>query len=87
MFELHLLLAALVVLAGRIVLVYARPQRTCRWCHGERKRRRCWRCRGDGHVWRLGARIVHKTHIAARNAWLESRYETSGPGTGRQDSE
>lgn len=76
MSEIHLLLAALAALGGRAVFVCIRPQRACRWCEGKRRRggRRCWRCKGDGHTWRLGARLARKTHLAARNAWLERRY-------------
>jgi len=79
MFVLYLLLTGLAVIAGRIVLVWWRPERSCRWCKGKGRRktlllRRCRRCRGSRYTGRLGARLVRKTHLAARNAWLEWRY-------------
>jgi len=82
MFIVYLLLAGLIVLAARIVLVWWRPERPCRWCGGKGRRktlllrrvRRCRRCHGSRYTGRLGARLVRKTHLAVRNAWLEWRY-------------
>jgi hypothetical protein len=81
MFIIDLLLAGVVLLAGRIVLLYLRPERDCRWCGGKgrrltlilRRKRACWRCKDDGHVWRLGARTVRKGHLAAVDAWNQWR--------------
>lgn len=83
MFVIDLLFIGFVLLLGRIVLVWFAPERDCRWCDGKgrrlslilRRKKRCWRCKGDGHVWRLGARIVRKAHLAAVNAWRERKYE------------
>lgn len=70
------LLLVLILLVGRAGFVYFCPERTCRWCRGERKRRRgCWRCKGDGKTWRLGARLARKAHLAAVQAWQERKYE------------
>ena len=66
----HLLLIALLALPARAGYVYLFPERTCRWCRGER-RRRCWRCRGSGHTWRLGARLARRACLAALRAWQE----------------
>jgi hypothetical protein len=82
MFVIDLMLIALAVIAGRIVLVWWRPERRCRWCSGTgrrktlllKRRRRCIRCRGSRYTGRLGARLVRRTHLAVRNAWLEWRY-------------
>jgi hypothetical protein len=78
MLIIHLLFLGLVLLVARIGLVWIRPERGCRWCGGTGKSRlfsgRCWRCDGDGHVWRLGAGLVRRVHIAGRNAWLERKY-------------
>ena len=71
----HLLALGLLALLGRAVFVYISPERTCRWCRGERKRRRgCWRCKGDGKTWRLGARLVHKVRLAIGQAWAEREW-------------
>lgn len=70
-----LLLILFLLLIGRIAFVRFRPQRSCRWCEGKGTwhGRRCWRCTGDGHVWRLGARLAHRAHLAAIRAWQEWR--------------
>lgn len=81
MFVIDLLLAGVVLVTGRIVLLYLWPERDCRWCDGKgrrlslflRRKKHCWRCKGDGHVWRLGAHIVRKGHLAAVDAWNEWR--------------
>jgi len=83
MLVIYLMLTGLAVTAGRIVLVWFRPERSCSWCRGKGKRktlllrrvRRCRRCKGTRYTGRLGARLVRKTHLAARNAWLEWRYD------------
>lgn len=68
------LLLGLVLLTGRGAYVWISPRRSCRWCHGERERRRgCWRCKGDGEMWRLGAQTMRKAHIAMLTAWQEWR--------------
>ena len=70
-----LLFLILLLIVGRLALVYVRPERDCRWCGGDGKSRlfsgRCRRCRGDGRVWRFGARLVRKAHLAAVRAWQE----------------
>jgi hypothetical protein len=38
---------------------------------GRRRRRSCWRCKGHRLTRRLGARQVHKTRLAAVEAWAE----------------
>ena len=72
---LHLLLFGLIAFIGRAVFVYVSPRRTCPWCAGERKRFRCLRCKGRGEVWRPGARLARRAHVAAVRAWRERRYE------------
>jgi hypothetical protein len=82
MFVIDLLLAGVALLAGRIVLVWCRPERRCRWCGGKgrrktlvlRRKRRCRRCKGSRYTGRYGARLVRKAHLAIRRAWLEWRY-------------
>lgn len=82
MIAIYLLLAALLWLAGRIVLVWWRPERSCRWCGGRGSRktlilgrkRRCWRCNGSRYTGRYGARLVREAHLAIRRAWVEWRY-------------
>jgi hypothetical protein len=82
MLVIHLMLIGLAAIVGRIALVWFRPERSCWWCGGKGRRktlllcrvRRCWRCHGSRYTGRLGARLVRKTHLAARNAWLEWRY-------------
>jgi hypothetical protein len=69
-------LAAFIVLLviGRILFLYLRPERACRWCGNEPKRRyKCWRCNGDGHTWRLGSRLVRQVHLALVRAWQRWR--------------
>jgi len=83
MFVIDLLFTGLVVLAARIAILWLRPERGCRWCDGNGRRltmilhrkRTCWRCKGDGHVWRLGARTVRKGHLAAVDAYREWRHD------------
>jgi hypothetical protein len=82
MIVLYLLLAVVLAVAGWIVFLYLWPERECIWCGGKgrrrtwilRRKRRCWRCKGDGHVWHLGARTVRKGHLAVIDAWNEWRY-------------
>jgi hypothetical protein len=79
MFIAHLLFLGLVALAVRVVFVWVRPRRSCRWCGGAGKARllsgRCWRCDGAGETWRVGSGLVRRAHIALRNAYLEWRYK------------
>jgi len=67
----------LLLAAGRVVLVWFRPERACRWCGGGGGRgrlgRRCWRCKGGGRTWRWGARMLRKAHLAAVKTWQERR--------------
>ncbi len=51
----HLALTILILLGGRAVFIFFRPQKA------------------DGRF-RLGARLVRRAHLAARDAWLEWRY-------------
>jgi DnaJ-class molecular chaperone len=58
--------------AGYILLLYAKPTRRCSRCHGERvtirrtwlrgrvRTRRCRRCSGTGRSRRLGATFLHR---------------------------
>jgi hypothetical protein len=83
MFVIYLLFIAFLLIVGRVALVYLSPERDCRWCDGKGRRlslilhrkRKCWRCKGDGHVWRLGARTVRKARMAAVDAYREWRYD------------
>jgi hypothetical protein len=67
--------AAIVLLAvlARAVFVFFSPYRTCRWCAGRRRGRRCWRCKGTKQVRRIGARHVRKVKMSLGQAWDERR--------------
>jgi hypothetical protein len=62
----------LVAVAAWAVLVYASPERECRWCRAfARLHLRCWRCKGTQRTWRLGARKVHELKLSLQQAWAE----------------
>lgn len=60
------LLMFLAIVAGYGLFTLVRPHKPCRKCSGwgSRTRRRtvsaCGRCQGTGHVFRPGARLVHR---------------------------
>ena len=69
------LTAAAVVLVAVLVwalFTYLSPYRACRWCEAFASvGMRCRRCHGTKLTRRLGARLVHKTVLALRQAWDE----------------
>lgn len=69
--------AVLVLVIGRIVLLWVSPQRADRWCKGTGTWHgmRCWRCKGDGHTWRWGARLLRKAHLASVQVYRDWREE------------
>jgi hypothetical protein len=66
-------LIVLLAVLGRAVFVFFSPYRTCRWCEGRRRGRRCWRCHGTKQVRRIGAKHVHKVRMSLLQAWEERR--------------
>jgi hypothetical protein len=64
----HLILAALAILFGRLAIVLARPVMRCPRCKGERVTRSRWtgrmggcpRCHRQGRCYRRGATWVHR---------------------------
>jgi hypothetical protein len=62
----------LVAVAAWAVLVYASPERDCRWCRAFAYfHLRCARCKGTRRTWRLGARKVHELKLSLQQAWAE----------------
>ena len=66
---LHLIEFAVIVTGGRLAYVRLRPVRACRHC----QERGCKRCRGQGVVFRLGARWAARADLAIRRAISEWR--------------
>jgi hypothetical protein len=67
---LEVALAVLLAVLAWAAFVYLSPYRPCRWCRN-RKRGRCWRCKGTRLTRRLGARQVHKVKLSLQQAWEE----------------
>ena len=71
---LHLILAALAVLAFAVLRVLASPTRVCARCHGERVTRNrltgrrigCPRCKSTGRHYRRGAILLHRLRWSIR---------------------
>lgn len=66
---LHLVELAVILTAVRLAYVHIRPQRLCGRCEG----RGCRRCKGDGMVFRFGARWTARARMALMRAIDEWR--------------
>jgi hypothetical protein len=72
---------ALLAVPGWALFVHFSPYRTCRWCAGRRRGRRCWRCKGSKLTRRIGAKTVHKVKLSLQQAWAERGAQSvSTPG-------
>jgi len=77
----RLTMIAIAALLAYAVSLYRWPWRPCWWCEGtglsrssnKRRHGTCWRCHGNKHVQRLGARTVHRLAWAIRGEWSRSR--------------